>query len=375
MDIALKIAIVDDDATSRLTAAAALDDPGYTWTEYASGESLLLAVEDNLPDLILMDIEMPGMSGIEACRAVRAAGHDNVQVIFVSAHNDLETRLTAYDAGGNDFIVKPYELDELARKAAVARQSLASRRELGAQAHYAQKTAFTAMSSMAEMGDVLAFMRSSFACGTTEALAGKLFDSLRQFGLDGLAGFGPADERQYFSSRGECTPLECGILDHAKTLERIFQFRDRLAINYPWVTLIVHPLPLDDSDRVGRLRDHLAVLAEGADARLHAMDASRRQQMQASGIGEAIIELTEALNNIDREQAAHRVLAAEIDEAFLEDLVAAFVHLGLTEDQERTLADLAQRTHQQLTDLSDANSDIGDRLRGVAQKLNKLVKN
>lgn len=373
-----QIFIVDDEPTARLTARAALADADdhLALHEFPDAAALLDSLNDfdsPSPDLILLDIEMPDMDGIEACRRLRAAGNDTAQVIFISSHNDLETRLLAYDAGGNDYIVKPFELAELARKVEVARQYAVRRRELGAQMQYAQQTAFTAMSSMSEMGIVLEFLRNSFACDTPAALAARLFDALRQYDLNGLAKLRGNGEWQCFSSKGECTPLESSILEHAGTMDRIFQFRDRLTINYPYITLIFHPLPLADPERVGRLRDHLAVLAEGADAHLQALEVALRQRAQASGIGEAVIALSATLGEVDRLQAEHRLRAAAIDEAYLTDLVAAFVHLGLSEDQERALADMAQHTHQQLAELRDESSDVADRLRDVARKLNRLV--
>jgi|JI61114BRNA_FD_contig_61_1826474_length_3339_multi_2_in_0_out_0_3 DNA-binding response OmpR family regulator len=372
------VCIVDDEASARLTAIAALDTTEFSVREFHNAQELLDALNDfasEAPDLILLDIEMPGMIGIEACRRLRATGNDTVQVMFVSSHNDLETRLTAYDAGGNDYIVKPFELAELTRKVDVARQCAARRRDLGTQMQFAQQTAFTAMSSMSEMGIVLEFLRNSFACDTPAALAARLFDALRQYGLDGLAKLRVSGEWQYFSSKGECTPLECSILEHAGTMDRIFQFRDRLTINYPSITLVFHPLPLDDPERVGRLRDHLAVLAEGADTHLQALEIAQRQRVQASGIGEVIIELSKTLEEVDRLQAEHRLRAAEIDEAYLEDLITTFIHLGLSDHQERTLADMAQHTHQKLAALRDENSSVGDRLRDAARKLNRLVGN
>lgn len=374
MNPAMKIAIVDDDPVARLVAATALDAPAYTLSEFGDGQALLAAVAGDMPDLILLDIEMPGMNGIETCRALRAAGHDSAHVMFVSAHNDLDTRLIAYDAGGDNFIAKPYESEELVRKVEVAQLYIQRHRELGDQARCAQQTAFAAMSYMAEMGVVLEFLRASFASDTRDALAAALFGALRQYGLDGLLRLRDGDTWRSYSSRGECTPLEASILGHAASMERIFEFRDRLSVSYPNITLIVHPLPLDDPERVGRLRDHLAVLAEGADTRLTAMDNLRRQQRQASGIGDAVAELSATLGEIDRQQAAHRLQAVEIDEAYLEDLVAAFVHLGLSEDQERTLADMAQHTHGQLAALRDADSTVSDRLREVARKLERLVR-
>ena len=375
MDHAMKIAIVDDDPTARLTAAAALDAPHYALRECANGEALLATIADDMPDLILLDIEMIGMNGIETCRALRAAGGHGTHVMFVSAHNDLDTRLIAYEAGGDNFIAKPYEPEELARKVEAARLCILQRRELGDQARFAEQTAFAAMSYMAEMGVVLEFLRASFSSNTCDDLAAALFGALRQYGLDGLVRLHGDGSWRSYSSKGECTPLETGILEHAALLERIFEFRDRLSVNYPNLTLIVHPLPLDDPERVGRLRDHLAVLAEGADTRLSTMANLRRQQLQASGIGDAVAELSTTLEEIDRLQASHRLQAAEIDEAYLAELIDAFVHLGLTEDQETTLADMAQRTHLQLAALRDAGSNVSDHLRAVVRKLNQLVAN
>jgi CheY-like chemotaxis protein len=369
----IRVFVVDDDATARLAVIGMLEEPEYSLRECADGPALLAALEEETPDLVLLDIEMPGMDGLAACRAVRAAGHDTLQIVFVSAHNDIGTRLAAYDAGGNDFITKPCEPEELARKIDIARRGTLRWRDLGSRVQDAQRMAFTTMSALGETGVVLEFLRSSFACQDAAALAGKLLDALRQFDLEGLAKMRTSEGDVCFSPQGDCSPLERSIIDHASGMERIFQFRDRLAINYPGVTLLVQHLPIADNDRIGRLRDHLAILVEGADARLQAMETERRERMQASGIGEVLAELTATLDEIDRLQAQLRLQATEIDEAYLEELVGAFVHLGLTDDQERTLADMAERTHKELNALRDADRNSSDRLRAVARRLGGLA--
>lgn len=367
------IYLVDDDANARLIATEVLNMQGFSVCEFSDGATLLAAAETDAPDVILLDIEMPGMDGITACRALRTAGLRNTQIIFISAHNNLDMRLTAYEVGGNDFIAKPYEPAELVRKVDMARLNAAHRRELLDQVQYAQRTAFSAMSSMAEMGVLLEFLRESFSCETIEALAGKLFNTLREYDLTGLFAMRSSTGQLCFSPHGTCTPLECSILEHSSGLERIFQFRNRLVINYPTVTLLVHLPPDADAERVGRLRDHLAVLTEGAAARLLAMETMQRQLAQASGIRVAVAELTQTLVEIDQLQAAHRLRATEIDQAYLEELIDAFVHLGLTEDQEQTLAEMAQHTHMQLASLRDESSNVGDNLREVVRKLDRLI--
>lgn len=271
----MNLLIVDDDAVARMIALESLaGETDLVCRECADGEAMLAALAATPADLVLLDIEMPGMDGITACRAMRAAGHAATQVMFVSVHNDLETRLAAYDAGGNDFIVKPYEPAELRRKVAVARQIAACRAGLTQQVQEAARTAFTAMSAMGEMGSVLDTLRAFSSCETPAALAQKLLSGTQAFGLEGFVELRTAEGRLCDAWHGQCTPLECSILEHASSMDRLFQFRDRLVVNYPGVTLLVQALPLADPERLGRLRDHLATLVEAADMRLAGMEAS-----------------------------------------------------------------------------------------------------
>lgn len=368
----MKIFVVDDDAVARMIVMDQLGALEHEVCEFG-GAAALLAAMDEAPDLILLDIEMPGMDGIAACRALRQDGHEKAQVIFVSSHDDQNIRLAAYEAGGSDFIVKPYFARELSEKVRVAEQWQARHREVAQQAQFAQSTAFTAMSSLGEMGVVLQFLRDSFAAADAGQLARHLLDALRQYGLNGLLALRLASGRQYFSGRGECTPLEVSIIEHAAGMDRIFQFRDRMAINYPDVTLIVLDLPHDDQERAGRLRDHLAILAEGADARLKALESERQRIAQAAGIVQAVNEFTQTLAEIEASQAKVRLRASEIDAAYLEDLVKTFVHLGLTEGQEAALAEMAERTHAALNVLHEDDYLLGKRLRAVTDRLRQLT--
>lgn len=368
----MKIFVVDDDPLSRTIAADALRDPAHEVVELDNGAALMAAL-DEAPDLVLLDIEMPGTDGITACRALRKAGHDALQVLFVSVHDDLETRLAAYDAGGDDFIVKPFDAQELMRKARIARQNLDRRQALSTQAQVASQTAFTAMSSMGETGVVLNFMRASFACQDMTQLAQALFDALRQYDLSGLLEFRSPAGRQCFSSRDECTPLESSILGHARDMDRIFQFRDRLAINYPSVTLLVLNLPLADPDRIGRLRDHLAALTEGAEAKIQALTSELRRQAQSGGIRNVIADISSALAEIERGQAQNRAQSTQINMEQLRDLNNAFARLGLSDRQEAVAADIAQHAHDRIIALIDDDHSIGDRMRAAIGRLQALA--
>lgn len=368
----LKIFVVDDDPAARMIVGFQFDDPAYRVIEFDSGEACLAAL-DQAPNVILMDVEMTGMDGIATCLALREAGESRAQVIFISSHDDLETRLKAYDAGGSDYLVKPFAPEELAQKVRVAQHLLERQRGLADQAQFARMTAFTAMSSMGELGVVLQFLRASFACRSREQLAAELFTALGQYGLQGLVELRHPGQRTSASSQGECSPLEESILVHARSMDRIFQFSDRMVINYPCVTLVSSNLPMDDPDRVGRLRDHLAILAEGADARMIALASEEARMAQALGIVQAVGDLTSALGEIETQQGAHRLRALELMDSFVFDLERSFVHLGLTSGQEETLGDMARKTAENIGGLLGESKDVGDRLRAVTSRLQQMV--
>ncbi len=114
VDVADSILVVDDNAENRALAQAALGDEDYEVRLANDGAAAIAAVQAAIPDCILMDVRMPKLDGIEACRRIRALpGADVIAIIFVTAQREVETFDRALAAGGDDFITKPYRPDEL----------------------------------------------------------------------------------------------------------------------------------------------------------------------------------------------------------------------------------------------------------------------
>lgn len=365
----MRIFIVDDDPVQRLIAGDATDAERDEIREFASGDAFLASRET--PDLILLDIEMPGIDGIEACRRFRAGGDERVPVIFISAHDDLETRLTAYAAGGSDFVVKPFASEELGLKIEAARKAAEQQNTLLYRQEMAQQVAFTAMSSMGEQGIVIQFMQESFACTSPEALARALLHACAQYGLSGVLEFRCLDELSCFGSDGPSTPLERSILAHARKLDRVFRFSSQLSVTYPHATLVVKNLPADEA-LVGRLRDHLALLVQAAEARISALAGDLLCQRQSRAILNSTGELTGVLAHIDAHQEENglRLIALACD--YTTELSRAFVHLGLSEKQEVELGQLAQVIGEKLSQFIDENRKASEQLRTVVGRLRQL---
>lgn len=112
-----KILVVDDHPSSRMTAVALLSVEGYDVLEAENGAAALACVSKTQPDLILLDVMMPGMDGYEVCRRLKQDEHTRlIPVVFVTALNDRRARLRGIEEGGDDFLSKPFDQLELSAR-------------------------------------------------------------------------------------------------------------------------------------------------------------------------------------------------------------------------------------------------------------------
>lgn len=273
----LKVFVVDDDPAARMLNMRGLQGAGREISEFSDGDSCLAAVgAGGTPDIVVLDVEMPGTDGIAVCRTLRLAGQTDAEIIFVSAHDDLETRLAAHDAGGNDYIVKPYAEEALVEKVEVAKRAIRARREVAEHVHLSQQSALTDIPALGDMDVLTAFQRDAVLCRTVDELGLTLCNALKQYGLHGLVDLHDAQESHCYSSQGRLTALEASVLDHMRGMDRIFRFHDRLAIQYPHTTLLIPNLPLADHERASPLHGHLTVLVGSAEARFVVMLSEAR---------------------------------------------------------------------------------------------------
>jgi len=116
-----KILLVDDDAHIRQLLAFALGKAGMKTSEAQDGEAALREVERERPDLVVLDINMPRMDGLEVCRRLRAEG--DLPILFLSSRDDEIDRVLGLELGGDDYVVKPFSPREVvARVSAILKR-------------------------------------------------------------------------------------------------------------------------------------------------------------------------------------------------------------------------------------------------------------
>ena len=109
---AARLVVVEDDDSIRDLLGAGLRFAGYDVQTVAHGAGAPQLITDARPDLIILDVNLPDMDGFEVCRRLRAAG-DDVPVIFLTARRETDDMRTGYGEGGDDYVTKPFSLDEL----------------------------------------------------------------------------------------------------------------------------------------------------------------------------------------------------------------------------------------------------------------------
>ncbi|MEJ6482796.1 two-component system response regulator [Nostoc punctiforme UO1] len=135
-----KVLVVDDHAASRMTAVALLGIEGYEVIEADRGSTVVGLVTQKQPDLILLDVMMPGMDGFEVCQLLKQDEQTRlIPVIFITALNDRRSRIRGIEVGADDFLTKPFDRVELAARV----KSLVRQKRLNEDLDHAEQVLFS----------------------------------------------------------------------------------------------------------------------------------------------------------------------------------------------------------------------------------------
>ena len=372
MSEAFKVFVVDDDPFV-LDVVRNLLAPDYAVDTFASSEACLAQLEVEKPGMILLDVRLPGMDGYTFCRQIKdTAGLSDIPVTFISSHDTIDARLRGYDAGGEDFIVKPFQPEEVRRKVRVAEQIGQSQRMLKEQMADAELLSSLVMANIDEYAILLQYLRQLISWGSEQEIADGMLDLLRRFKLQGVAQTRISGRTLTLSAAGKNLPLETSVLDHVRGMGRIFDFRNRSVHNFDRVTLMISNMPLHDSEFCGRLRDHLSMAAESTEARLQAIETEETVGQSQSGIGEVLSKLGSLAAEVHEAHLRDRTLSADLLLRLEHDLAKSFVSLGMSDEQEHFLDTLVRNFVAELIELFDRGEETQQALQELSERLARL---
>ncbi|MBS1208684.1 MAG: two component transcriptional regulator, winged helix family [Proteobacteria bacterium] len=363
------ILLVDDERFIHDLVIEALKSD-YEIMSVEDGSEAIMAIDARPPALILLDVEMPGIDGLSLCRALREMENTaNIPVIFLSGHDEITDRIAGYDAGGDDYVIKPFSLRELKAKVARLLSSAIQHQELQNTANFASSTAMTAMSSMGEIGVLLEALKKFNATQDFEKIAEASIGTINEYGLQGAVQVRTPQQSITRNAHGEASPIEIAVINKMIGMDRIFQFGNRLLITYDRVSLLISNLPSEEPDRIGRLRDHLAMLAEGADVRVEAIISAQQSALRGNAINQTLVRITEALKEIDSAQRNGRVRTNMVVSEMSENIGRALLSAALSEEQEDYLTEVIHAGVEKILDTHADDSYLQDKLSSIIHDL------
>ena len=130
MSDATRILVVDDDPKIRAVVRRGLAYEGYRVVEAATGEEGLEKAREHLPDLVVLDVMLPGIDGLEVTKRLRSGG-DDLAILMLTARDEVKDRVQGLETGADDYLVKPFSIEELlARVHALLRRRQAPQGEI-----------------------------------------------------------------------------------------------------------------------------------------------------------------------------------------------------------------------------------------------------
>ncbi len=342
------IYIVDDDRSMRMLLQATFKE-GYAVETFDSSEACLERLQAQLPDLFMLDVGLPGLNGFDLCRSIKQRPESgDIPIIFVSGRENLESRLQGYDAGGEDFVTKPFDINILRRKATVAIQRRMQLRGI-------QEATFRIVREAGKDGTLVEFLRKAVRATRFEALGKLLIETVGELGVRCNIQIRTREEILSLTPDGVPSELELSILQQAVTLGREFRFSRRLVINQQLITLLVLNMPADE-EHARRLTYDLNVLAESAEAIAENLELRRDSTLNAEAIMLASAKHFQAMEELQsayrKQQANTRVLLQQL----IDEVERTYVHLGLTDRQEDVVSTTLRNNAEIILELFEQNT-------------------
>ena len=362
-----------DDEPLNLTIMEELLQDNYELSSLSSGESCLQQVDIQKPDLILLDVNMPEMDGLETCARLRSNTETaEIPIIFVSALTSQEELMAGYEAGGDDYITKPFSEEVLQKKIQIVLASQQQKQELKQISDQAVEALMSSLSNTDELDMVIEFLHRCQTASTLDELAGNVFDCLREFELDSSLLILHEPENRIWFSDGIERPMEAQILASLRGQDRVARFGTRLAISSDYATILVRNLP-SGQDKIERVREYLAILIEGLDTRIHAMQSAMLLDQRGQILARVLQAMRVNLDDINDLHQRQKLRSGEIISVLGVEIGKSIVKLNLTKQQETALIKMIESAAVQIESIYDDGLKFDDQVQDVIDDLSRAL--
>ncbi|NTS76546.1 EAL domain-containing protein [Catenovulum sp. SM1970] len=349
-DVGFTVCAVDDDLDFITLLGETLAEE-FNFTSFTSAQHFLNEVETVNPDIVLLDINLPGVDGFQVCEKLKSL-YKPPSVIFISGSDTKEQRLKAYSAGGDDFIGKPLQLGELLSKLRRLYSYHLDQEELKEQGDEAQNMAFQSMTEASQYGSILRFFKESFACQNDQELANLFFGFMDELQLKTCIQFRSSfGTRSFAPNNTSCSPMEENLFEMLLPAGRLYHFKSRTMVNDEHVSFLIKNMPTTDEVLYGRYNDIIAALIEGLEAKWADLIRQRSTNELMYGLDDILASLRTKFDEYEKE--THEVI-----DLLILDVRSSIHVLDLAEEQENYLIGLIETGVERVMELGDNGRDI-----------------
>ena len=367
-----KILIVDDEPLNCEIMQEILEQD-YHLKIVHNGQQCLDIAPQWQPDLVLLDISMPGLSGYEVCKRLKGSVKtQDAQITFVSALDTLADRLAGYEVGGDDYITKPFNASELLKKVEVALKNKTMQRNLQRSADKAMKTALSAISSTNEIGMVLQFLSETFHCTEYQCLAQLIVDAIASLGYHSTVQIRAEGREINQCSEGAVNPLEVAVINRISHEDDHLDIGPRTIMNFEHVSVLIKGMPVNDEEEYARIKENLAVLAEGTEVRINAIEAQNALLARA-GLLEVLRHAQHTLGELSAKQSEHKQQILALIQQLKKSLHGKLVSANISSYHIDPLMDLVHKAQKQALAVFDGEEPSELQVSHVMQELQSAI--
>jgi DNA-binding response OmpR family regulator len=353
-----KVLVVDDEPIVRKMHESMLSE-NFQVVSLASGKEALDYLNRNTADVVLLDLGLPDLDGFSVCQCLKQEGRlDTTSVIFVSANSDLETRIQAFNSGGDDFIAKPLNRDDLLAKIQLLRHRKQKQKLIEKQLSQANQAARKAIVTSNELERVMQFIEQSFTISSHGDLIDGLFHLLRILNLSAVLVTDINGKAEFFSSEGEIKPIEKELLELLKSKGPIYDFNQRTQINYPHISVLFKNMPIADSDHYQRLKELLPAIGGCLNSRLAEIEHQQNIISQAQDLIYSFNVIQVTMQTLTHSLGNNQQKAADRLHKMVYELQVFIQRLGLEDDQEERVIKYVDDAVEESLSLLDAGKTI-----------------
>jgi len=338
------------------------------------GEACLEAIQKSTPDLVVLNTETASLSGFEICKKIREDTKlDHLPILFVSSDSSIDSRLQSYASGGDDYVSVPIDNSELKAKIKMLLKRKTALDAARKEVSDVTSSTLDILKSMGEVSAVIHFLQGTCACNSYESLAQKVIKAHQDLELEIAIQMRVNGEKLHFYTDGLENPLEESVFEYIKDKGRLIDFGQRTAVNYPYMSIIVRNMPADNKDMHGRIRDHVAIIGQGADSKVKGLLAEMAVKSQREHLITIINRIEKTIVKIDGDYKLQQRSSGLILASVGESLEESFLSLALSGEQEEYLRGFIGEAEDKINFIFDSGLKLDDEFAVILKQINEAL--